>query len=204
MQSKVSRGRAALRFATRSHTMTRMNTAGKYEPLMLVRIRIAAEARTKMVNEGFTDNGGAIHSAERILNILGQRLCYPGLSHINKLRHHPGAAFSAHALSAHEAGEPVRIEHVAPHRALTARAIDKIVKHKATDQEFIAFVKRSFRLALLTTEETERLNKINRSSISARRLESAGIRLAVRRAKEPGKRAKSSVQPSRSSRRAGS
>lgn len=158
-----------------------MGTAGKYEPLLLVRMfRIAAEARTKMVNEGFTDNGGAIHSAERILNILGQRLCYPGLSHINKFRHHPDAAFSVRALSAHEAGEPVRIEHVAPHRALTVRAIDKIVKDKATDEQFIAFVKRNFRLALLTRDETERLNKINRSTISPKRLESAGIRLARR------------------------
>lgn len=48
--------------------------------------RLAAELRRRMLDAGFSDNGGAIHSAERILNILGQRLCYPGLSHINNLR----------------------------------------------------------------------------------------------------------------------
>ena len=182
-----------------------MATAGKYEPLMLVRMfRIAAEARTTMVNEGFTDNGGAIHSAERILNILGQRLCYPGLSHINKLRHYPDAAFSVKALSEHKAGKQVRIEHVAPQRARTVRAIDKVVKHKATDEEFMKFVKRTFRLALLTESETDLLNKINRSSISGKRLASGGIRLADKRTKVPAKRASSSVKPSRASRGTGS
>jgi hypothetical protein len=50
--------------------------------------------RNEMLAAGFTDNGGAIHSAERILDILGQRLKYPGLSHGNALRHYPKAEFS--------------------------------------------------------------------------------------------------------------
>ena len=59
----------------------------KYEPLKLVEMfKLAAGLRTRMVAAGFTDNGGAIHSAERILNILGLRLCYPKLSHTNNLR----------------------------------------------------------------------------------------------------------------------
>lgn len=72
--------------------------------------RLAAELRRRMLDAGFSDNGGAIHSAERILNILGQRLCYPGLSHINNLRNHPKAPFSVKALGAHKARQRVLAE----------------------------------------------------------------------------------------------
>lgn len=96
-----------------------MARVSKYEPAKLIAMfRLAAALRGQMQEVGFTDNGGAIHSAERILNILGLRLCYPGLTHINNLRNHPNAPFSAEALIAHEAGEKVLIEHVSPHRAL--------------------------------------------------------------------------------------
>ena len=101
-----------------------MTRQRKYEPPKLVAMfRLAAALRKQMLEVGFTDNGGAIHSAERILNILGLRLCYPELTHINNLRHHPDAPFSQEALAAHKAGEKVRIEHVNPHRALTRLAI---------------------------------------------------------------------------------
>jgi hypothetical protein len=46
----------------------------------------AAKLRNEMLAEGFTDNGGAIHIAERILNLLGLRLNYTGLSHGNNGR----------------------------------------------------------------------------------------------------------------------
>jgi hypothetical protein len=67
-----------------------------------------------MNRAGFTDNGGAIHSAERILDILCLRLCYPGLSHINNLKRYPNAEFSIAAWRGHQAKEIVLIEHVAP------------------------------------------------------------------------------------------
>lgn len=155
-----------------------MAKVGKYEPANLMKMfRLATELRRKMLEAGFTDNGGAIHSAERILNILGLRLCYPGLSHINNLRRHPNAPFSAEALVAHKAGEKVLIEHVSPHRALTRLAIEKI-EAGASDDDFTTFVKANFQLALLTHGETMRLNKLNRSKIVPDRLKSAGIRLA--------------------------
>src|SRR3954464_4134628 len=104
-----------------------MARVSKYEPAKLIAMfRMAAALRGQMQEVGFTDNGGAIHSAERILNILGLRLCYPGLTHINNLRHYPNAPFSAEALIAHKAGEKVLIEHVSPHRALTRLAIKQI------------------------------------------------------------------------------
>lgn len=138
--------------------------------------RLAAELRARMLTSGFTDNGGAIHSAERILNILGLRLCYPELSHINNLRSLPRAPFSEQAHLAHQAGQNVLIEHVSPHRALTRMAIAKI-ESKATDSEFLDFVRSHFQLALLTQAETTRLNSLNRSRFDPDRLASAGIRL---------------------------
>ena len=64
--------------------------------------RKAATLRNEMLASGFTDNGGAIHSAERILDILGQRLNYPNLSHLNNLRDYPNAELSPAALEAHQ------------------------------------------------------------------------------------------------------
>lgn len=152
----------------------------KYDPLKLVEMfRLAAELRARMLAGGFTDNGGAIHSAERILNILGLRLCYPALSHINKLRELPNAPFSEDAFAAHQSGQKVLIEHVNPHRALTRLAIAQI-EAGLSDSKFIDFVRSHFQLALLTESETLRLNKLNRSKIATDRLASAGIRLIPR------------------------
>src|SRR5258707_8095535 len=96
--------------------------------------RRAAKLRNEMREAGFTDNGGAIHSAERILNLLGLRLNYPELSHGNNLRVYPGAEFSIKALAAHKAGTKVLIEHVSPIRDFTRKAIEKI-DGGATDQQ---------------------------------------------------------------------
>ncbi len=152
-----------------------MARPGKYEPHKLIAMfRLAAALRNQMLEVGFTDNGGAIHSAERILNILGLRLCYPGLNHINSLRNHPNALFSTEALAAYRAGQKVLIEHISPHRALTRLAIEQ-VESGASDETFSRFVQEHFKLALLTPEETNRLNKINRSRMAHDRLHAAGI-----------------------------
>ena len=140
--------------------------------------RKAAALRNEMLESGFTDNGGAIHSAERILDILGQRVKYPRLSHINKYRDYPAAEFSKAALSAHIQGEQVLIEHVSPLRALTRRAIE-VIAQGATDQEFIDFVKSHYRLVLLTKEETRHLNSHNRSNMTPDRLSEVGIECFV-------------------------
>lgn len=154
-----------------------MSKVGKYEPAKLIAMfRLAAMLRKQMLESGFTDNGGAIHSAERILNILGLRLCYPGLSHINNLRDHPNAEFSTKARVAHKKGEKVLIEHVTPHRALTRLAIEKI-EAGSNDAAFSDFVKSYFQLVLLTPEETLHLNKLNRSKIDPDRLKNAGLKM---------------------------
>lgn len=142
----------------------------RYSPENLILMfRKAASLRNEMIDSGFTDNGGAIHSAERILDLLGLCLNYPGLSHQNNLRTYPGAEFSPAALEAHERGEIVKIEHVSPRRALTRGAIREI-NNGASDQEFTDYVRKHFRLVLLTPEEFQRLNRINRSEMTQDRL----------------------------------
>ena len=155
-----------------------MSKAPKYSAENLVSMfRLAAELRKRMVEAGFTDNGGAIHSAERILHLFGLQICFPGLSHINNLRKYPNAPFSKAAQLAYANGAKVLIEHVNPHRALTRRAIETI-ESGVDDARFFEFVRENYQLALLTEEETARLNKSNRTKIEHDRLGSVGITLA--------------------------
>ena len=155
-----------------------MPKTSKYNPENLISMfRLAAELRKRMVEAGFTDNGGAIHSAERILHLFGLRVCFPGLSHINNLRKHPNAPFSKAAHLAYQAGAKVLIEHVNPHRALTRLAIETI-ESGVDDAGFVDFVREHYQLALLTEDETNRLNKKNRTRMEQGRLGSVGITLA--------------------------
>ena len=142
--------------------------------------RKAAALRNEMLEAGFTDNGGAIHSAERILNLLGLCLNYPGLSHLNNLRHFKNAVFSVEAWELYQAGDKVLIEHVSPLRHLTQMAIDRI-DQKVSDAQFKTFIKRHYKLVLLSPGETLLLNKQNRSKMSHDRLSKAGIQLALRK-----------------------
>lgn len=163
-----------------------MVRAKTYELLKLVEMfRLAAALRAQMLAGGFTDNGGAIHSAERILNIRGLRFGYPELSRINSVRLLPNAPFSEAALVAHQSDQRVMIEHVNPHRALTRLAIERI--GELSDEEFLNFVRVHFQLALLTEAETLQLNKLNRSKIAADRLANAGIRLVGTRRHSAGR-----------------
>jgi hypothetical protein len=121
----------------------------KYRPAKLIAMfRLAARLRNEMLAADFTDNGGAIYSAERIMNILGLALRYPGLMHVNNLRAWPDAQFSQEARIAHAKQEKV---------LLTRRAIE-LVTAGASDEELAAFVQQRFCLVLLTAAETLRLN----------------------------------------------
>lgn len=140
--------------------------------------RKAAALRNEMLEAGFTDNGGAIHSAERILNILGLSLKYPELGHINNLRHSEKAVFSIEALELHKGGHKVFIEHVSPLRHLTQKAIEQVGR-KVSDAQFKAFVRRHYILVLLSPAETQRLNKLNRTKMHPDRLKQADIQLAI-------------------------
>jgi hypothetical protein len=118
--------------------------------------RLAATLCKQMRAAGFTDNGGAIHSAERILNLLGLYLVYPDLSHINNLRHYEKAEFSGEARVAYEKGNKVLIEHVSPIRDFTRKAIEEIDRG-INDADFATFVKKHYKLVLSPIEQTESL-----------------------------------------------
>ena len=150
---------------------------GKYHAEnLLPALRLFIEARNKAIEIGFTDNGGAIHSVERIVDILSMRLCYPHLSHINNLKSDANAEISVEAHKAREDGEPVLIEHVLPQRAY-AREIIHMVGDGGTDDDVIDFIKANYRLVLLTREETAKINRLNRSKMTADRIADAGIAL---------------------------
>ena len=140
----------------------------------------AAQLRQEMRQLGFTDNGGAIHSAERIIDILGLCLKYPHLTHRNSLKRCEGAECSESALVALQKGLPVHIEHVNPLRAFTIKAIEIAkIEERGADRRVISFVKRNYRLVLLTPTERSSLDRKNRSKMDPDRL--AGIKIVKRK-----------------------
>ncbi len=139
-------------------------------------LRLFIEARNKALEGGFTDNGGAIHSVERILDILSRHVRYPHLTHINSLKTDPDAEISVQAHEARKRGETLMIEHVLPQRAY-ARKVISLVNDGATDEEVLRFIKENYRLVLLTSDETTKINRLNRSRITEDRIADAGIAL---------------------------
>ncbi|MGK7295607.1 MAG: hypothetical protein ACNS61_07270, partial [Candidatus Wenzhouxiangella sp. M2_3B_020] len=114
---------------------------------LLPALRLFIEARNKAVESGFTDNGGAIHSVERILDILSLYVCFPHLTHINSLKSDPAAEISAAAQEARQRGEPLFIEHVLPQRAY-ARKVIELVNSGARDKEVLSFIRENYRLVV--------------------------------------------------------
>lgn len=143
---------------------------------LLPALRLFIEARNKALEGGFTDNGGAIHSVERILDILSMHVRYPHLTHINGLKTDPAAELSRQAHEARKRGEPLLIEHVLPQRAYAQKVIG-LVNGGATDEDVLRFIKENYRLILLTKDETAAINRLNRSRITTDRIADAGIEL---------------------------
>lgn len=155
--------------------MTKIIPRSKYSiPGLIEQFRIAAKARQAMLKAGGTDNGGAIHSAARVLEFLALRVKYNTAGHIMSVRNSDAGEFSAKATAAHRRGERILIEHVAPMREFTCKAIELVTKYKS-DQPLLRFIKKHYRLVHLTPEETIKLNRQNRSKMDPQRL--AGIRM---------------------------
>jgi hypothetical protein len=144
---------------------------------LLPALRYFAAARNRAVAEELiTDNGGAIHSVERVLDILSLRVCYPHLAHQNNLKDCPNAPCSSAAHLARLNGERVEIEHVLPKRAY-AQEVCRLLSEGVTDDALLAYVRERFSLVLLTSEERRRLDAFNRTRLSRTRLQDAGIKL---------------------------
>lgn len=179
----------------RPSVKVRSKSGFKYQAdLLITMFRKAAEFRNQMLDSGFSDNAGAIHSAERVMDLLGLRLNYPGLSHRNNLRTHDQAKFSKAAWNEYKHGRTVRIEHVAPLRAFTRKAIE-FLNRKVDDKAFARFVRRHYVLVLLTPEEMQRLNRVNASKMDPHRLRSANITKLVTRKLEMRKQNRKALQP---------
>lgn len=150
---------------------------GKYHPGNLIpALRLFVDARNKALELGFTDNGGAIHSVERILDVLSLRLVYPSLRHINDYKANLDAEISVEAQLARQYHHPIFIEHVRPQRAY-AREVSKYINQGCSDDDLVEFIRARYRLVLLSEKETRRLNKLNRSRITKDRIADAGIDL---------------------------
>lgn len=137
--------------------------------------RLAAKQRNAANQVGTSDNIGAIHSAERILWHLAPLHVYGTYNHKQVMKQNP-TIWSVKARVAAGRGKRTEIEHVAPHRALTVRAIDLVTKHKS-DEPLMRYLKRVFQLAVLTPDERAHLDRQNRSTIDPKRLQKAGIKL---------------------------
>ncbi|CRY84126.1 hypothetical protein [Yersinia intermedia] len=146
------------------------------EENLLPALRLFIKVRHEAIALGLTDNGGAIHSVERILDLLSQRIKYPGLNHLNNIKKDMLAERSIGAREALQRGEKVFIEHVKPRRAFAVAVID-IIDKGATDTEIVEYIRNNFQLVLLNREESRSLDRHNRTRISPDRLAEAGITL---------------------------
>ena len=135
-------------------------------------LRSFQEWRKSVLDMRVNDNAGAIHSAERIAELLSLKIAYPKLSHINNLRDKEFAWFSKKAKIAYERKETVQIEHVFPKRAYTVELLS-IISKGTTNEEIAKWIRENFKLALLTPDERSQLDKENRTKHSHNRL--AGI-----------------------------
>lgn len=152
-----------------------MSETGRYNVSNLMpALRLFVEARNRAVASGFTDNGGAIHSIERILDILCQRVVYPHLRHIKRIKTDPAAEISVEAARARERGERLHIEHVMPQRAFALQVIG-MIDDGASDGDLLEHIKMHYRLVVLTEAEARALDRKNRSRIAADRIKDAGI-----------------------------
>ena len=132
--------------------------------------------RQRVSSKGLNDNLGAIHSAERIAEMLSLKIAYPRLTHINNLRHHKEFAwFSKKAKAAHKKESAVEIEHVYPKRAYTMALLRKLSKTEDI-VKIEQWIKKNFKLVLLTPTERANLDRINRTSKRVKaNFETAGI-----------------------------
>ncbi len=66
---------------------------------LLPALHLFIEARNKAIEAGITDNGGAIHSVEHIVDMLSMHLCHPQESHINNLKSDPSVEINVDILN---------------------------------------------------------------------------------------------------------
>ena len=71
---------------------------------LLPALRLAVKHRREMLNL-IHDNAGAIYTVVRISAVLCERVCFPGLTHVNNYKHREDAEISVAAYAARKRGE---------------------------------------------------------------------------------------------------
>lgn len=158
---------------------------GKYDPRSMMPIfRLFWHARNEARAMGLTDNGGAIHSATRIADVIASNHVYPNQPRFGQsLKLSAKAEISAAAYDLREralaeglapakVAAQIEVEHFLPQRAMTIH-IGQMVDAGATDEEILDWLTDNYRLVLLTREERRLVDSRNRSKLCSERL--AGI-----------------------------
>jgi hypothetical protein len=151
---------------------------------MLAALRPLVKARSEANALGLTDNHGAIHSIERVLNILRLRLVHPNIDHVRNIKHDPNVEGTAEAFAARERGERVDIEHVYPRREVAVAVCDLITRG-ASDRQLRNYIVRTSHVVLLTPTQRIAVDAVpgNRSRYTEERLKAAGIKVFRQRGK---------------------
>lgn len=138
-------------------------------------IRAAAAGRKTMNQMGLSDNRGAIHPMERILNIARANLVH-GIAHQSYIKHDMNIEGTVEAFAARKLGKRVDIEHMYPRRE-SAIAVCRMVEDGASNDALIDYVIQTGRAILLTPEQRAAVDAVpgNRSVYSADRLMKAGL-----------------------------
>ena len=156
---------------------SKYNVVSKYDVHnMWEPLKLFVRARREGLNANLTDNAGSIHSVERILDIWSMRIVYPFTSTRQGYKKHKDATFSEKAHLAKKNNESVHCEHVEPLRAYS-RNICELIEKNASKESVMKYVKKHFRLVLITKEEQKKLDKQNRIKVDDNRLEKAGIKI---------------------------
>lgn len=144
-------------------------------------MRLFAEARKVALQSGFTDNAGAIHSIERILEILCRKIVFPSVAHPNGLKRHERVEISIAAHAEREAGNlgAIQIEHVMPQRAFAREVLSRL--ERFSDSEIEDYISTTYRIVILTKKERRQCDRLNRTRMTPDRIAEAGIELFKRR-----------------------
>jgi hypothetical protein len=147
--------------------------------------RAAAKYRNERLADGSRDNW-AIHCAEWAFEHLAARVKY-GMWARALRKPNNSAEFSVRAHVAYRRDPKVklRIEHVAPRRALTIMAIECVTKNES-NKPLLRLIATHYRVVILLPEEQRRLDLQNRSRIDRHRLRKAGIKVVVSQSRKRG------------------
>lgn len=151
------------------------------DEVMLAALRPLAEGRNRANALGLTDNHGAIHAVERVLDILRVHLADYGVSRSDQLKH-ANIKGTAEAFEARARGQRVEVEHVYPRREV-AQEVCAMVMRGDTDRKLRNYIIKTSQVVLLTPEQRAMVDAVpgNRSRYMPARLKCVGLKVSRER-----------------------